>query len=73
VIQILTYSQSFPDSRTPFIVDDTFDPADFGAEPFASQFQEGLEAKPGQLFSMSGYDGAGQAGLMSTLNPWRPS
>lgn len=55
--------QSFPDSRTPFIVDDTFDPADFAGEPFASHFQDGLEAKPGQLF-MSGYDGAAPTGPM---------
>ena len=77
LIQILTCPQSFPDSRTPFIVDDSLDPADFAAETFANQFQDGFEAKPGQLFSMSGYDGAGQAGLMSTLTlsgmPYSPT
>lgn len=67
MIQILTGPQSLPDFRTPFIVDDTFDPVDFAGESFASQFQEGLEVKPGQLFSMSGYGGAAQAGLMSKL------
>lgn len=65
LIQILTSPQSLPDFRTPFIVDDTFDPVDFAGEPFASQFQEALEAKPGQLFPMPGYGGAAQAGLMS--------
>jgi len=56
--------QSLPDFHTPFIVDDALDSSVIIGEQFASQFQEGLEAKPGQLFSMSGYERVGPTGLM---------
>ena len=61
---MLTSSQPFPDFHTPFIVDDSFDPSVLVGEQFENQFQEGFDAKPGQLFSMSGYDKVGQTGLI---------